>query len=521
MKVMRFWGGGVALVAALILLFLFWGGADKPPTPAFVSDTDSPGPGRLRTGELRRNKQLDNRNPPKGNLPGRFLLRRNSSRKNGRLEVWVSDSSNGTPIEKASIRATGRVSAFQIEAFTDSSGLAALDLVPDQYRARIGKPGYLPEQLELGPPSGTLPARKEVELTKAAVVQGTVTNQFGQAVAGALVSFTPAGPGQTGQRSRAPSPRNAGGLADGSFRVLLVPGNYQAQAVKRPHVEGRRSNLELLPGENPSLELRITELDRVVVLSGRVEGHEGEPVWATVKVRRRVASRTETINLTTTDPDGSFRLELPPKSSLQVDVSADGFHTLTEQMKLTSDTDRRFVLKEFPPFSIQVFDTRGQLIEGARVHGRSRQSGSVLARRPDGLYFSRTYPFQIFADALDQNLGMSEVVTVERYQTEIRLQITGGGELHGSVTDAQGQPVTSFILVFDFPGLGSINRSIRSEEGAFRLVNLPQGSMTVRVRARGFQEFHRAVVIEPQDSLWLEARLLPTPPKESLQGSRR
>jgi hypothetical protein len=179
------------------------------------------------------------------------------------------------------------------------------------------------------------------------------------------------------------------------------------------------------------------------------------------------------------------------------------------------------VLESFPPFSVQVFDTLGQIIEGARVHGRSRQGASVVGRLADGLYYSRTYPFRIFADALDRNLGVTEVVTVERYQPEIRLEITAGGELQGSVADADGLPVKSFTLILNPPGLGSIYQRIHSEEGFFRLVDLPQGRMIVKVRAPGFEDILRPVLIQPAESLRVEITLLPTPPKESVRGSDR
>ncbi len=518
MKIMRGWWTVLVLVGVLVLLFFFRGGSHRFPDRSL-----STGPHSLKPIQPDDGTQLlpsAEGSLPKGNLSDRFLLRRDSSPDRPVLEIRVSDRSTGDPIESAAIRASGRLSSFQVGASTDSTGLAVVRLVEDEYKIRIEKPDYLAEELDLGLPPGMLVARREVELSRAALVHGSVTNQHDQAVAGARVSLELSEPRSTEQTRKETTTFQARTLADGSFSMRLVPGHYRAQVVKRPHLPGRLANLELVAGENLPLELQIAELDQVVVLEGIVEELGGEAVGgALVRIGQRVTNQTRVLNSTRTDAEGGVRLELPPRPAVQVEISAGGFRGSRRQVDLTKAASMRFVLEGFQAFSVQVVGSGGRVIERARVHGRSPEGTNVLGRRADGRYYSRTYPFQVFADGLEQNLGVTEVVTVAEFQPEIRLHIPPGGNLHGSVADREGAPVKAFSVTVDHHGLSPFGRQFHSEDGSFRLADLPEGRLVVKVRAPGFEETQRPLLIHLGETLGVEVTLIPTPPKNSIRSS--
>ena len=104
-----------------------------------------------------------------------------------RLEILVSDDVDHSPLDDALLQVTARLADFQVEAFTDSAGTAAWRLVPDEYRVRVEKAGYLPGVLDVGLVTGVPDVRREIRLTKAGLVHGWVGNQSGKPVEAAQI----------------------------------------------------------------------------------------------------------------------------------------------------------------------------------------------------------------------------------------------------------------------------------------------------------------------------------------------
>ncbi len=510
---MRRWWLLTALCSGALLIFLFQGRGCDPGGGNLVKESNVERP--VGGNPVARRPTPAARRSSLGDLadrdPSRLALRKHSWSDEVKLEIVVTDRSDGTAVEHAEVRVSQPTMDFLSEGFTDLSGVATSRLMAGVYRVEIDKSGFLPEAFDLQVPAGRAQLRTQVELTEAAVLEGSVVNQHGRPVAGAQISVGLPQGGDNRRARRNPLP-SAQSQADGSFLRLLEPGSYTLKAVKRPHSPGTTPLLTLVPGTNPPVQLQIEEVDQVVDFWGMVVDQDERPVAGALV---RIGSE-RILNSVKTDDQGSFRMQTTPMPWAYVDVRASGYRRESRRIQLQRGTSARFTLKGDQFFSVRVLDRSGREIEDARVHGESMEHRAHwVLRTEDGRFYAKQYPFWIYADAFRSGQGMTELRLVESYQPEIHLFIETGGGLQGRVTDANGLPVTSFTLSLQFSGRRPVlSQSVQSQDGSFQFRDLWPGPVTLSIKAPGRQKTNRRVSLRAGQMEWVEIVMEPPPPNK-------
>ena len=145
-----------ALCSGALLIFLFQGRGCDPGGGNLVKESNVERP--VGGNPVARRPPPAARRSSLGDLadrdPSRLALRKHSWSDEVKLEIVVTDRSDGTAVEHAEVRVSQPTMDFLSEGFTDLSGVATSRLMAGVYRVEIDKSGFLPEAFDLQVPAG-------------------------------------------------------------------------------------------------------------------------------------------------------------------------------------------------------------------------------------------------------------------------------------------------------------------------------------------------------------------------------
>ena len=106
------------------------------------------------------------------------------------------------------------------------------------------------------------------------------------------------------------------------------------------------------------------------------------------------------------------------------------------------------------------------------------------------------YPFLLHVNALDSGAGIAPPILVREYRPEITVQLEQGGHIVGRVVNAGYEIVMEFGLNIDGPDGILWYKWCHSQDGSFRLDNLPPGDYWITVEGDGPEVAAKLVSID-------------------------
>lgn len=424
-------------------------------------------------------------------------------------------------------------------------------LVPGSWRFQADEARYVLFRKNVEIASGE--AKKlDAPLVPGATLIGRVTDENGQPVAGAQGTLAPAtltGIGALLRQARsgetAPAFRTA---ADGAFRASrLAPGENQRLTVSHPeYAASTVGGINLLSGQtSPNVAV---VLHRGAVITGVVRDKEGNPVeGAEAEVQQGMSFRggrggaTAQINLlpgpggargrpsTRTGADGRFELKGFSPGDYTLWIRKSGF--------ATERIDPVKVPESGSPEALTITLGPGAAITGVvrQKNGNPAEGWSVLASEAgtsamgprgrgnmnptgldglfilDGLKPGQPYDLQLFGGP---GIGPSRKNVIPPADG-IEIVVAGTGRIAGRAIDAQtGRPIPEYAVSYEPERSGGggvfriVNRmagqrltgmgektEVRSDDGAFQLDDVPPGTWSVVVEAKGYQSARAGNVV--------------------------
>ncbi len=325
----------------------------------------------------------------------------------GSITGQVTDASTGAPIADAQVTALPQRMGFMAmatgtnEARTDATGAFALDgLAPASYRVLAIADGFAPSNAadpthEVAVPEVGGSVVANVALSKAAVVEGVVTDSKGEPVAGARVRARVAPPPRGEGRGRGFGNRLAAFLPGGSAADLTdQQGHYVLEGLSGDQRWLLTAEAdEFVPTESDPIEVRVGEAKKVDLvllgggaISGRVVDDRGGFVeGARVRVGHLPDDRAGQGSLSAwevdrylepsvyvTTEDGKFLVPNIPPGIAVVKVEHDGFVTFYKRDAVVRADE---TLENYT-----VSLSRGDVMEGLVKSSDGRPiSGAVVA----------------------------------------------------------------------------------------------------------------------------------------------
>lgn len=458
---------------------------------------------------------------------GRGRRERQSRRRLPTLTVLAVAAATDEPLAEAVVRFQRKPSENERNEFEEESTAA-----DGTVRFELQESGYYYISFRCeGYLSGAEPVRvdmqegdlfRKVVLTQAYTVQGRVRSRKGAPIGQAEVRFS----------SQDEPTVVVGSDAEGEFSIVLAAGRYRVSASKESYLAADVYPFEVGRGRPQEIEIVLEEPVEGVVLSGNVMDLQGHPIprarISATDLAPRPAERagqsvpTTLLGVTSTELDGSFRLEAFPAASVLVEVEAHAFEPLQQTIRLEQNLQRDFRLKPYPTFTVHVVGASGEELpidsgsgaSGLEVIGVNAAGQSVVAlvHRPGlpspspgkPLYFASEYPFEIYAVDRVGDHGISERIQVGAPRSEVTLVADQPAELRGYVSDRMGNPVSQFVVSYS-SGLVQASRFFESEDGAFILHRLPEGPCTIQVLSQEFEDFSTELVLSRQTPSLVEA----------------
>ncbi len=360
---------------------------------------------------------------------------------------------------------------------TGPDGRAELTLAPATYALTAsGECGAAQRSLVVraGEP------RRQVTLTLGAgrVLQGQVVDAAsGNAVPGALLSARALVKVAERQSEPLVEEEAVTATADsfGRFRLEAVGEQLLLKATALGYGDG-----ELELGEADATHELVVKLEHACMLAGKVSGGDGV---VTLTGRSGTSQSTAFAN-----PDGSFRLEVPPGDVQVVARSASGLTALT-RFPLGRDCARSpLELTLGPPLTISgraLDESSGKPVSCARVWARTDADAYELAAAqagPDGSFALEGLPagsYWVLASCPTGERG--DQLHVEP-PAKIELHLRGAASLAGRVVDGVGQPVAGARVTATPTGAAGFE-AVTDPAGEFLLERLPPVAIWVDARA--------------------------------------
>jgi protocatechuate 3,4-dioxygenase beta subunit len=452
--------------------------------------------------------------------PGRLIgLRRGVAAGEEKADVEVTAGTtlrgktvgdDGKPVAATVTAIYAKHSRF-FDAVSLKDGAFVIGPVPvGDYSVVASAPGLLPSH---GRATSGDPDLKDLKLHGPRRIAGTVTRD-GAPVARATVTLEGAhkkAKAATDEKGRF----EFGGLKPRTFVLVAAEGLAQA-----------RENVELKPGKDV-LDVQLS-LSRGGEIVGGTKTEAGAPVaeadvdaWGN---RQRSSHRTEA--------DGRFRLGPVPPGKYQVGVHAEGYLSPDSRQVEVAEgatVTVELVLKTASPLKGVVVDEEGRPVEDASVSARSprpagddredrerrsRHGAGSASSHHDGTFFVDG----LAAGPYDVTVGHEQYVdarlTVTAPTTEVRVILSRGLEIVGTVVDEDDQPVAGVRVAAarDEERKGRADVRFQEEEssekvqdatgarGDFRLRGLEAGRWLVSATqggSRDFREAHARVEVRP------------------------
>ncbi len=343
----------------------------------------------------------------------------------------------GLPLQK--------LSAFGIEVpSTDASGEFRFDQAPSGTLAlKFTHPEFAQETVR-DIPSGSTEVRATMD--PGVLVQGAVRAR-GSQLAVARAALLVAGPGS--ERSTAIAVTDT----RGQFHIKLKPGRYACQASSAQY----RS-----PGwESMNITGRqiVQEVTLYVAGTGSIQGRvrdakSGDPI---PNVRLAVDAFENTVDMTTSGPQGGFAMVASEGPNVLRVVEAPGFRTdgvmaFKVDVKQGQSAEVPDIwLAPIPPFQLQVVDATGAGVSGAVVtllrpsqyRWRKTDSNGMLGL--DVVNLPSTGRVVGMVDHPTENLGAVFALDVTQGAPG-RVQLFPLGTVRGSVHASNGKPVPGVLV---------------------------------------------------------------------------
>jgi protocatechuate 3,4-dioxygenase beta subunit len=449
------------------------------------------------------------------------------------------DAKTGQPVPRTKIelRAAGNVRT----ARSAPDGTYALRaLPPETWRLRADEPRYVP-WIHVSVPVRPGETKKlDIPLVLGATLAGRVADENGQAVAGARCALVQ---GATTLRMRVLRVMRRTELAefrtgpDGAFKATrLAPGENQLLTVSHPDFESATIGGVTLVGGATKAGVAVV-LQRGSVVTGVVKDGNGQPVSGAESVlfdlmpmgggrgfgqavANLVLAPGSTRKSDTTGADGRFTFRGVTPGDYALNVRRSGYATESvEPLKVAKGATPTPIEVTLAPGSFiagRVVRRSGGGVEGfmvsASVSGGARLVGRTTSDHPtgpdgsffiEGLKVAQSYDLQLFGPT-GPTEGKRGVTTPT---SDLEVTVAGTGRVTGRAVDAQaGAPLTDFQVSYEPDRGGGAMRAlailragggqpggvgqpidVHNDEGAFALEDVPAGTWSVVVTAKGYQ----------------------------------
>lgn len=406
--------------------------------------------------------------------------------------------------------------------------------------------GFLPGRLTLSDrelANGRAPA---VALERAATLHGAVLGPGGQPLAGASVTVVHAsvlGPRTFSPRD--PVADRAATDAAGRFALhRLRPGEEYELRVSQPGFFPEARNA-VIPSRGSSAAPVVVALRPACGVHGSIRDPQGQPVTS-AKVFLRPAQRPggerltrppdadrpdPTTSASESDPAGRFSIVESPAVEVDLEVRKAGYapaqrRTLRIGPSCGASFDAgRIVLTPGVRLAGRVVSGRDQAVVDARiflvdrVSSRLHRDAMVRDRKPDALTgrdgrfalddLPRGVTYDLLVEA-DGYLGAEMRGVRPSGRGSVLIRLEPAGVLRGRVVDEASEAVSGAVVALNRPGgrpdnpgerpVGEpLRRSVQTDaDGRFELETVPQGRVTLSVRAQGLVPLQDFEVTLPQ-----------------------
>ncbi len=453
----------------------------------------------------------------------------------------VVDDRTGRLVPRAKVLA--RAGGFARLVRTGPDGMYHLKGIPPQtYRLTVDEARYVPwvkPDLALAPGEGK---RLDIALTLGASLAGKVVDENGAPVASAKGALMRGGENtlQGIRRMLRPGGETTAFRtgSDGTFKASrLVPGENQRLLVS--HADFERTTLAglSLPAGGTRGGVAVV-MRRGATISGIVKDANNEPIAdVEVQVDPSVNFRAGAGGLvanfvrlggpssrpkTKTGADGKFQIRGMSVGEYALQVRKPGFANERVDPVVVTDKGAEPVAVTLGPGASIAGTVRKRSGEGAegyfvRVGAGGRGAGgggplggtgTGLPTGPDGQFvLEGLKPGQVYDLSVVGGAGLGpQKRGVVAPAANVEIQVAGTGRIAGTVLDARsGQPLRSFSVSFEpdrgggaiirlvargaggQTGIGQ-KRDFNAEDGAFALEDVPAGTWTVVVEAKGYQQ---------------------------------
>ena len=292
--------------------------------------------------------------------------------KGGVLEVLVTDSVSGQPVEGATVSVQPAGGGTGSGNRTDKAGIAQVRLAPGEYEiAYLHKQGYSRQRL----PQDTITVedgktvRVEQELTSLPKITGVVRDDQGRLVAGARIKVCPWGQGETTSDS------------EGRFEVRRDAPNRAPSVV--PYVVARHFERNLAAAVEIGEDQKVVDVNMTtgVTCAGKVVDVDGKPI-ENARVYLTFWSSGHGSSMAhqekTTDADGYYEIKAVPRHyRYSVNAGAEGYGQ--DYVHISPEDARdRFMVETISlataDLSISgiVVDSEGKPVDNAQVSCQGR-----------------------------------------------------------------------------------------------------------------------------------------------------
>ena len=401
----------------------------------------------------------------------------------GTLNGTVKNES-GTPIGNAYVKAYNTSQGFSAHMRTFANGTYEFHNVPAgvQIHMQVNKTGYLTQYPLILSVTASTTTTKNVTLSPAAYITGTVTDTNGNPVSSVSVVA-----------NNTTTPYPAGGTTTnqaGSYSIAVPNGTYDVKATHQYYSPGTNTSVTAKVGSPGTANPRLAPTYSQVTFSGTVVNRSGAPVsGATVTAVNFSVGESFT---TTTSGTGAFSLTVPKGHLTSATATASGYTTASNSSIVAPLTGTKFTI--FKPGFVNgtVTGPSGNSLQGATVNVLNSTTGQFVdytSTNSSGWY-SLDVPngtFTVGVKPTNYPNVYNDSVPVQTGQTTtLDVQAPQRGYVNGTLTDPNGNPVSNVrVSAYPLNGGYAVGSNKTNATGAFSLI-VPGGTWYVSARPSGY-----------------------------------